>query len=342
MGNSVSTAGDLNGDGFSDLVVGAPWYYDSNIDRWTGAALVYLGSSNGLNTTPTLIESDKTNTYDFVGWSVSGGGDFNGDGFSDLVLGAPNFDVSQEDNDAVFIHYGNGVIGQRNNLRLYNSNLTTPINQSQKAKNDFGAGLYAKSFLGKNKAKLVWETQAKGQGFSKGANNVITNSTSSTGSQNAYAGLGLKGVELKSVIAKQGPSTKVRVRVKYDPALALTGQVYGPWRYLPGYMLGSGAAPAPEDVVDDMSETVKRKAKPESVANDIISIYPNPASDLLTIETFNPEIISQLQLFTINGKLVRKIAQKTIDVRGLESGMYILIVSRRDGSQTSHKVAISH
>ena len=242
---------------------------------------------------------------------------------------------------AALIFYGNKLGGLQNNLRLYNSNLTTPINQSQKAKNDFGAGLYAKSFLGKNKGKLIWETKAKGQGFSKGTNGVITNSTMSSGSQNAYVSLGLTGTELKSVIAKQGSSTKVRVRVKYDPALALTGQLYGPWRYLPAYLVGNSIAPAPEDVVDDMSETVKRKVEASDLfKNEKILVYPNPATDKIFIDTNNPDSISHLQLFTLNGNSIYKTTKDNIDVRGIESGMHILVVSYKDGSQTSRKVMI--
>jgi hypothetical protein len=188
---------------------------------------------------------------------------------------------------------------------------------------------------------LVWETKAKGQGFSKGANNVITNSTKSSGSWLGYTNLGLSGVEMKSVIAKQGASTKVRARVKYDPALALTGQVYGPWRYLPAYLVGNSSAPAPEDVVKDMSETVKRKAeKSKHLKNDDVLVYPNPVSDKIFIDTKNPELISYIQLFTSNGKSVYKGVGNYIDVRSIEAGMYLLIISRQDGSQTSHKVSI--
>src|SRR5690606_31511713 len=98
--------------------------------------------------------------------------------------------------------------------------LTTPINHTQFPQTNFGAGLFAKSFTGRNKGKLVWETKPLAQGFSKGSNNRITNSTQSTNSQSAYSNLGTTGFELKNVIDKQGPGTKVRVRVKYDPVLA--------------------------------------------------------------------------------------------------------------------------
>lgn len=338
----VANAGDINGDGYSDIIVGALGY--SNGQNNEGAVFVYLGSMSGINQNYSFkLEGNQESA--FLGNSVSGAGDINGDGYSDIIMGAHQHDNGQINEGMVYVYHGNaGNKNLQNNLRLYNTNLTTPINQSQKAKNDFGAGLYAKSFLGKNKGKLVWETKAKGQGFSKGANNVITNSTMSSGSQNAYAGLGLIGTELKSVIAKQGPSTKVRVRVKYDPALAITGQVYGPWRYLPAYLLGNSIAPAPEDLVDDMSETVKRKAGEALTEKDtkLFYVYPNPASDKLMLKTDAEDRIKSVQLLTIQGRLVYRslVPVAEIDVRNVAAGSYILLITHKDGSTSTRKVAI--
>ncbi len=332
MGYSVACAGDVNGDGYSDLIIGVP-NYDSSQSEDEGSAFLYLGSKVGIQSgmaATDKLKNSYTETFEYLGRSVSSAGDINGDGYSDLVIGKVNGSL---------IYIGNQA-SLKNNLRLYNTNLTTPINQTQFAKNDFGAGLYAKSFLGKNKGKLVWETKAKGQGFSKGADNSITNSTLSSGSQNVYTSLGLTGLELKNVIAKQGPSTKVRVRVKYDPALAITGQVYGPWRYLPSYLVGGAIAPAPEEVINDMSQTVKTKAQSLEQSAEKVSVYPNPVSEKLFVEAKNKDQISHLQLFTVNGKSVGKTTRNDIDVKNLESGIYVLVITHKDGSQSSRKVVV--
>ncbi|WP_138484875.1 FG-GAP-like repeat-containing protein [Dyadobacter bucti] len=340
FGESVASAGDVNGDGYGDVIIGAMGHYNSA--NWDGAAFLYYGSKVGI--LPGAVADDTLNSTSgqensFFGHSVAGAGDINGDGFSDVIVGAHQYDKGQNNEGAAFVFYGNQA-SLKNNLRLYNTNLTTPINQTQLAKNDFGAGLYAKSFLGKNKGKLVWETKAKGQGFSKGADNSITNSTQSSGSQNIYTSLGLTGLELKNVIAKQGPSTKVRVRVKYDPALAITGQVYGPWRYLPSYLVGNAIAPAPEEVINDMSQTVKTKAQSLEPTAEKVSVYPNPVSEKLFVEAKNTDQICHLQLFTVNGKSVGKTTRNDIDVRNLESGIYILVITHKDGSQSSQKVVV--
>jgi len=84
----VASAGDVNGDGFDDVIVGAPFFDDGELDE--GRALVYLGSSGGLSTAAVWsAESDQADAH--FGASVAGVGDVNGDGFDDVIVGAPDF-----------------------------------------------------------------------------------------------------------------------------------------------------------------------------------------------------------------------------------------------------------
>ncbi|ACT94361.1 FG-GAP-like repeat-containing protein [Dyadobacter fermentans] len=334
-GNSVSSAGDFNGDGYGDLIVGAVNYSPIS----SGAAFMFFGSATGLySQTPVKFESNVANSQ--MGTSVACAGDVNGDGYSDILIGAPFYNSK----GSVFLYKGNNGAGTRNNLRLYNSNLTTPINHTQFAQNNFGAGLYAKSFLGRNKAKLVWETKPANQGFSKGSNNSITNSTQSTSAQNAYSNLGLAGIELKNVINKQGAGTKVRIRVKYDPVLALTGQTYSPWRYLPAYLIGSSTAPVPEQPDNDILETTKKKATMElnDESSEQIVIYPNPASDQLNVKVKNPELVRTMKILDFNGTAVYQATgfKSTIDISRFLDGIYIVLVINQDGTHTMSKVLV--
>jgi hypothetical protein len=88
---SVASAGDVNGDGFDDLILGSPYDNDG-----AGAAYLIFGKASGFGTVDLAILSPgagfkisgEPGSYDFAGASVSGAGDVNGDGFDDIIVGA--------------------------------------------------------------------------------------------------------------------------------------------------------------------------------------------------------------------------------------------------------------
>ncbi|MBF0421028.1 MAG: FG-GAP repeat protein, partial [Magnetococcales bacterium] len=112
-GSSVSSAGDVNGDGFADLIVGA--YKADSGGNLSGASYVIFGKASGFSSQIDLSSLNGTNGFrldgasenDNSGFSVSSAGDFNGDGLSDLLVSARFADVgSNLTAGAVYVIYG--------------------------------------------------------------------------------------------------------------------------------------------------------------------------------------------------------------------------------------------
>jgi hypothetical protein len=94
-GSSVSSAGDVNGDGFDDVIIGA-YYAAPDGKSNAGESYVVFGKSSGFSASLDLSSLNGSNGFrldgvdgdDFSGNSVSSAGDVNGDGFSDIIIGA--------------------------------------------------------------------------------------------------------------------------------------------------------------------------------------------------------------------------------------------------------------
>ncbi|MEZ5722890.1 MAG: hypothetical protein R3D59_15790 [Paracoccaceae bacterium] len=120
-GYSVSSAGDVNGDGIADLIVGAHFGDDGGADA--GEAYVIFGRDVAGGATPfgtidlaTLAPADGiiiqgNDDYDNAGCSVSSAGDVNGDGIADLIVGARMADGSGAGTGAAYVIFGRDVAG---------------------------------------------------------------------------------------------------------------------------------------------------------------------------------------------------------------------------------------
>ncbi|MEZ4692261.1 MAG: integrin alpha [Ignavibacteria bacterium] len=103
FGYSLSTAGDVNGDRYSDFIVSAPLY--DNIQINEGFVFVYYGSNSGLSNTVSWSAGSSSADAQY-GISVSTAGDVNSDGYSDIIVGAHLFNGGQTNEGRVYVYKG--------------------------------------------------------------------------------------------------------------------------------------------------------------------------------------------------------------------------------------------
>ncbi len=110
LGEAVASAGDVDGDGYADIVVGEP-----GADK----IHVYMGSASGLSASPDwTFQDDEAGSR--LGASVDGAGDINGDGYADIVAGAPLYDGDYVEQGRVRVFMGSAQGMTNSGFRIYN------------------------------------------------------------------------------------------------------------------------------------------------------------------------------------------------------------------------------
>jgi hypothetical protein len=105
FGWTVATAGDVNGDGYSDVLATAYAYDNGQVDE--GKVWLYHGSPSGSSTVPAW--SAETNQAGAQLNSATSAGDVNGDGYSDVILGSTQFDNGQSDEGRTWLYLGSAA-----------------------------------------------------------------------------------------------------------------------------------------------------------------------------------------------------------------------------------------
>ncbi|MBP9211284.1 MAG: FG-GAP repeat protein [Bacteroidetes bacterium] len=138
FGQSVSTAGDVNGDGFSDVIVGAYGNTSS-----TGRAYIYYGGSN-MNTAADVTMSGQA-AFDQFGVSVSTAGDVNGDGYSDVIVGAFG---NSSNAGRTYIYYGGAVMNNVADVTMSGEGANQYFGVSTSTAGDVNGDGYADVIIG--------------------------------------------------------------------------------------------------------------------------------------------------------------------------------------------------
>ncbi len=231
FGSSVAMAGDVSGDGYADLLVGAAGFPSGNEQ---GKAYLYTGSSSGPGPAPDW-EVTGENAGDTLGWAVAGAGDVNGDGYADLLVGVPGFPAGDGPGMAG-LYYGNkggGRLVLARPSRGDGSGIPVQPWGLAHAPDGFVVHAWATDPLGRGRVKLQLQVCPSGQPFTATA--CITH-TATTWTDVTTA---TSGVLLTETVTGLTPYNlyRWRVRVLYAPQHVLEPgiippphPVHGPWR----------------------------------------------------------------------------------------------------------------
>jgi len=148
LGFSVAGAGDVNGDGFADVIVGAPVYDNDLFNENEGAAFIYFGGAGAFNSTADALLVSNQISAD-MGASVAGAGDINGDGFADMIVGAPGYDNGQIDEGAAFIYFGGaGALNSTADAQLETNQQDASLGRSVAGAGDVNGDGFADVIVG--------------------------------------------------------------------------------------------------------------------------------------------------------------------------------------------------
>ena len=148
VGRAVAPAGDLNGDGFGDIILGT----DIAGIGSRGQVFIFNGPLSGQRSV-TTADATITGSFDneSFGASVAMAGDVNGDGINDVIVGAPRFPLNGVDTGRAYVFYGpisGSLIATQADVTIFGENLNDGFGRSVAAGNDINGDGVADVIVG--------------------------------------------------------------------------------------------------------------------------------------------------------------------------------------------------
>ncbi|MBK8981999.1 MAG: FG-GAP repeat protein [Ignavibacteria bacterium] len=177
FGANISSAGDLNGDGYSDVIVGAEGY-SSN----TGRAYIYFGGASVDSIADVIMTGESTGNN--FGISVSSAGDVNGDGYSDVIVGARGYSSYT---GRAYIYFGGGIMNNTADITMTGVGISDQFGYSVSKAGDINGDGYSDVIIG---AYAVLTNTGRAYIFFGGSNmNNIEDVTITGEATNNYFGI---------------------------------------------------------------------------------------------------------------------------------------------------------
>ena len=222
--NRVATAGDVNGDGYSDVLVGIPFYDDPENNE--GVVWLYYGSPFGLQSSSWFGQGDQPGAV--FGLAIGTAGDVNGDGFADVIVGAPDYDFASTNEGMVWVFLGNKGDGVDRAPLQIRAGSMTPIDLLGKsdAQTSFRVRGFCRTPAGRGKVRLQIEAKPLGTPF---------NSTGLVST--AFTITGVPGID-GSMVGLTGTASGLTAGTAYHwrARIATDSPFFprSPWFWLPG------------------------------------------------------------------------------------------------------------
>jgi hypothetical protein len=216
------------------VIAGANLFDNILTDK--GKVYSYNGSPAGLSSSASWTVESVQGTSGF-GYAVSAAGDVNGDGYSDVIVGALNFDLGQTNEGRAVVYYGNEKTGLKASVQQYKPFTNTVVYSGglSGTNEQIKLNIFGRCPFGRSDGRFVYEFKPNGIPFS---GSVITNSTDYSGLVFSYSDLGSTGMQLNvdlDGILTLDKEYKWRARVAFNP-VNNPYQVYGPWKYYTNFV----------------------------------------------------------------------------------------------------------